>query len=116
MKEKKVSFGRVFWPSLTASIVILVIIGIVLSLIIGSLIGDTPQYTVGNKAVLHMKLKGDIGETSKSGINGNSLSFIDEFGLADILYGLEKASKDDRIKGVFIELEGANCGEEILTC
>tara|TARA_B100000508_G_scaffold136157_1_gene128780 strand:- start:19962 stop:21728 length:1767 start_codon:yes stop_codon:yes gene_type:complete len=110
MKEKKVSFGRVFWPSLTASIVILVIIGIVLSLIIGSLIGDTPQYTVGNKAVLHMKLKGDIGETSKSGINGNSLSFIDEFGLADILYGLEKASKDDRIKGVFIELEGANCG------
>lgn len=110
MKEKKVSFGKVFWPSLTASIVILVIIAVVIAIIIGGLIGGKPQYSVGKKAVLHMTLKGDIGETSESGFNSNSFSMIDRFGLADILYGLEKASNDDRIKGVFIELEGANCG------
>ena len=110
MKEKKVSFGKVFWPSLTASIIVLVILFAVIFLIIGGLTGDKKPYTVGKKAVLHMSLKGDIGETSKSGFNSSSFSLIDRFGLADILYGLEKASKDDRIKGVFIELEGANCG------
>jgi protease-4 len=110
MTQKKISFGKVFWPSLTSGIVILIIISLVIALIIGGITGSAPQYSVGKKAVLHMKLKGDIGEISKSGLNSSSFSFIDRFGLADILYGLEKASKDDRIKGVFIELEGANFG------
>ncbi len=110
MKEKKVSFGKVFWPSLTASVIVLVILFALVFLIIGGLTGDKKSYSVGNKAVLHMSLKGDIGETSESGFNSSSFSLIDRFGLADILYGLEKASKDDRIKGVFIELEGASCG------
>ncbi len=110
MKEKKVSFGKVFWPSLTASVIVLVILFAVIFLIIGGLTGNKEPYSVGNKAVLHMSLKGDIGETSESGFNSSSLSLVDRFGLADIIYGLEKASKDDRIKGVFIELEGANCG------
>lgn len=110
MKEKKVSFGKVFWPSLTASIVVLAILFTVIFLIVGSLMGEEKKYSVGNKAVLHMTLKGDLGETSKSELSSSSFSFIDRFGLADIIYGLEKASKDDRIKGVFIELEGANCG------
>ncbi len=110
MTKKKISFGRVFWPSLTASIVILIIIGTVIAITIGSLMGSAPQYTVGEKAVLHLQLKGDIGELSQSEISPSSLSFINKTGLADILYGLENAAEDDRIKGVFIELENARCG------
>jgi protease-4 len=110
MKEKKISFGRVFWPSLTASIIVLALIATVIAIIIGGIVSSAPTYSVGDKAILHMKLKGNIGEVSKANLNTTTLSFEDEFGLADILYGLEKASNDDRIKGVFIELEGANFG------
>lgn len=110
MTQKKISFGKVFWPSLIASIVILVIIGSVIAITIGSLVGSAPQYSVGDKAVLHLRLKGDIGDLSQSEISASSLSFINKMGLADILYGLEKAADDDRIKGVFIELENARCG------
>lgn len=110
MKQKKVSFGRVFWPSLTASIVILVILSIVIGLIISSVVGSKPIYSVGDKAVLHMTLKGEIGETSKSNLSASSFQFENKFGLADIIYGLERAKNDDRVKGVFLELQEANCG------
>ena len=110
MQDKKVSFGRIFWPSLTASIIVLVLVATIISIIIGGLISSAPTYSVGQKAVLHMKLKGNIGEISKANLNTNTLSFEDKFGLADILYGLEKGSNDDRVKGLFIELEGSNFG------
>lgn len=110
MKDKKVTFGRVFWPSLTASIIVLIIIALVIGTIIGGIVGDQPVYSVGDKAVLHMKLKGDLGETSKADLDAGSFQFVNKFGLADILFGLDKAAKDDRVKGLFIELDGANCG------
>jgi protease-4 len=110
MKDKKVSFGRVFWPSLTASIIVLVLIATLISIIVGGVVSSVPTYSVGKKAVLHMTLKGNIGEVSKASLNTNTFSFDDKFGLADILYGIEKASNDDRVEGLFIELEGANFG------
>jgi len=110
MEKKKVSFGRIFWPSLTASIVVLLIIGALIAFIIGSALGSKPVYSVKKKTVLHMTLKGEIGEMSKSDLSPSTLSLINRVGLVDLLYGLERASKDDRVEGLFLELEGAQCG------
>ena len=110
MEKKKVSFGRVFWPSLTASIVVLLIIGTLIAVIIGSAIGSKPVYSIKDKTVLHMTLEGEIGEMSKSDLSPSTLSLINRVGLVDLLYGLEKAANDDRVSGLFIELDGAQCG------
>lgn len=110
MEKKKVSFGRVFWPSLTASIVVLLIIGTLIALIIGSAIGSKPEYSIKDKTVLHMTLEGEIGEMSKSDLSPSTLSLINRVGLVDLLYGLEKAANDERVSGLFLELDGAKCG------
>ena len=110
MEKKKVSFGRIFWPSLTASIVLLFIIGTIIAIMISSVLGSKPVYSVEKKTVLHMTLKGEIGEMSKSDLSPSTLSLINRVGLVDLLYGLEKAATDDRISGIFLELEGAQCG------
>lgn len=110
MEKKKVSFGRIFWPSLTASIVVLLIIGATVTILISSLMNSKPTYSVEHKTVLHMTLSGDIGEMSKSDFSPSTLNLINRVGLADMLYGLERAANDDRISGLFIELESARCG------
>jgi len=110
MTKKKVSFWRVFWPSLTSGIVLTIIFFVILASIIGSLFNSKPIYTVENNTVLHLELNGEIGEMSKSEVSFSSFQMINRIGLADLLYGFEKAAKDDRIKGIFIELKGANCG------
>jgi protease-4 len=109
MEKKKVSFGRVFWPSLTASLIVLLILGALIAIIVSS-IGSKTVYSVKDKTVLHMTLEGNIGEMSKSDLSPSTLSFINTVGLADLLYGLERAAKDDRVSGLFLELEGAQCG------
>jgi protease-4 len=110
MEKKKVSFGRIFWPSLTASILVLLIIGTFIAIVIGSIMGSKPAYSVKEKTVLHMTLKGDIGEMSESSLSPSTFSLVNRVGLADMLYGLEKAANDDRISGLFLELESAQCG------
>lgn len=57
-----------------------------------------------------MTLEGEIGEMSKSDLSPSTLSLINRVGLVDLLYGLEKAANDDRVSGLFIELDGAQCG------
>ncbi|MEX1190979.1 MAG: signal peptide peptidase SppA [Brumimicrobium sp.] len=110
MEKKKVSFGRVFWPSLTASFVLLIVIGAIFAIILGSFFSGKPAYSVKPKTVLHMTLEGDIGEVSKSDLNPSTLSIINRVGLADLLYGLDYAADDDNISGIFLELENARCG------
>lgn len=115
MEKKKVSFGRIFWPSLTASIVVLIILGSLVAIIISSALGSKPAYSVKKKTVLHMTLEGDIGEMSKSDLSPSTLSLVNRVGLVDLLYGLERASKDDRVSGLFLELESAQCGYSAAT-
>ncbi|MEX2484825.1 MAG: signal peptide peptidase SppA [Brumimicrobium sp.] len=110
MEKKKVSFGRVFWPSLTASFVLLIVIGAIFAIILGSFFSGKPAYSVKPKTVLHMTLEGDIGEVSKSDLNPSTLSIINRVGLADLLYGLDYAADDDNISGIFLELKNARCG------
>lgn len=115
MTNKKVSFWRIFWPSLISGIVIIVLILVLFMGAIGSLLNSKPVYTVKEKTILHLQLKGQIGEISKNDISYSSFGIVNKVGLADLLYGFEKAAKDDRIKGVFIELDAAYCGYSTAT-
>lgn len=110
MTNKKVSFWRVFWPSLTSGVVLIILFLVLFASLIGSMLNTKPIYTVQDKTILHLQLNGAISEMSKSDISFSNLGIVNEIGLADLLYGFEKAAKDDKIKGVFIELKGANCG------
>ena len=110
MTDKKISFGRVFWPSLTASIIILIIITIVFAFFIGSLMNSKSVYNVESNTILHMQLDGAIKEKSTAKINPLSFKIDQTMGLSELLYGFKKAAQDTKIKGVFIELKGAQCG------
>src|SRR5690554_6444754 len=115
MTYKKVSFWRIFWPSLISGVVIIAIIFILFASAIGSLLSTQPVYSVKDKSILHLQLKGKIGEIGRNDISISSLGVVSQTGLADILYGFDKAAKDNKIKGVFIELDGANCGYSTAT-
>ena len=108
--KKVISFGKVFWPSLMASVVVLTLLVLFFFVLFGSLFSGPAPFAVKDKTVLHMTLSGQINESSNSEFNPSSFQMEQQIGLSDILYGLEKAASDKRIKGIFIELDGAQCG------
>ncbi|XOV68852.1 MAG: signal peptide peptidase SppA [Fluviicola sp.] len=107
--RKKVSFWRIFWPSLVAATVVSIGGLLFWLLVIGSLIEVEP-FDVKEKTVLHMKLDGSIGERTETSIDANTLSVNDQLGLATILHGLRKAKVDSKVKGIFLEIDGLDCG------
>ena len=107
--SNKVGFGRVFWPSFLAIVLVLGAICIVFAVIFGSLFQEK-EYSVSNKTVLHLKLEGSVVENSSQEFKPFEMQLEKEIGLADLLYGLEYAKDDDKIKGVFIELNSLSCG------
>lgn len=114
MSEKKVTFGRVFWPSLVAilvaTIVGLLLFFIILGGIIGSLTPETKSVSIKNNTVLHMKLDGAIAEKADANFNPSDFKMDHTMGLSDILYGIEKAKSDKKIKGIFLDLGNISCG------
>jgi protease-4 len=115
MSEKKVTFGKIFWPSLLAVFIMSVIGLLIFSLILGGIIGSFGEFgpkplAVKNNTVLHMTLEGTIAEKSDSKFNPSSFQMDKKIGLSDILYGLEHAKTDSKIKGVFLEIGDLNCG------
>ncbi|RFC55373.1 signal peptide peptidase SppA [Brumimicrobium aurantiacum] len=115
MTNKKVSFWRIFWASLVAGLTIIILIFVLFMGAIGSLMNSKPVYTVKDKTILHLELSGQIDEITRHEMNFGTIGMANQTGLVDLLYGFEKAAKDDRIKGVFIELKGANCGYSTAT-
>jgi protease IV len=112
-KEKKVTFGRIFWPSLVAMLIASILGLILFFLILGGVIGgltETPSYSIKDKTVLHMSLKGQIAENSSSTFNPSAMGIENKIGLSDLLFGLEKAKTDDKIKGIFLEIDDLQCG------
>lgn len=113
MSEKKVTFGRVFWPSLVAILVVSIISIVVFFFVLGGIIngiGGSEPYSVKEKTILHMTLDGVIAEKSSTKFEVMSFETENKMGLSDLLYGLEKAKTDDKIKGIFIELNNVQCG------
>jgi protease-4 len=113
IKEKKVTFGRIFWPSLLAMLIASILGLILFFLILGGVIGgltESPSYSIEDKTILHMSLKGEIAENSSSTFNPAEMGIENKIGLSDLLFGLEKAKTDDKIKGVFMEIDNLQCG------
>ncbi|WP_430403936.1 signal peptide peptidase SppA [Fluviicola sp.] len=108
MSTVKVSFWRIFWPSLLASMILSVFGWIFWLIVFGSLFGDEPN--AKDSSVLHMTLSGAIGERSSSTLNAPSFSMDKTTGLSDILTGLEKAKEDKHVKGIYLELGNVQCG------
>lgn len=104
----KVSFWRIFWPSLLASMILSVFGWIFWLIIFGSMFGEEPD--AKDSTVLHMTLSGAIGERSSSTLNASSFRMDKTNGLADILTGLEKAKNDKHVKGIYLELGNVQCG------
>lgn len=112
-KEKKVTFGRIFWPSLVAMLIASILGLILFFLILGGVIGgltETPNYSIKDKTILHMSLKGQIAENSSSTFNPTAMGVENKIGLSDLLFGMEKAKTDDKIKGIFLEIDDLQCG------
>jgi protease-4 len=113
MSERKVTFGRIFWPSLWAALIVSVLGLIIWLLVIGGIIsGFTAEkgFEVEDKTILHMQLNGPIGEKGSSEFDPMSFSMSHVAGLSDILHGLEAAKEDKKIKGIFIEIDNLSCG------
>jgi protease-4 len=115
MTDTKIPFSRIFWPTLVA-------IGIALSLglvffflILGGIIGSFSEfgpepYTIENKSILHVTLKGTIQEKTNSEFDPSAFQFNESVGLSDILFALDQAKSDDQIKGIYIDIDELNCG------
>lgn len=106
--EKRVSFWRIFWPSLMATVFVSFLGWMVFFFIVGGLFAE--EEVQKDRTVLHLTLSGKIGETSDASIDGPTFSVSTSTGLSDLLYGFERAAKDNAVKGVFLELDNVQCG------
>lgn len=109
---QKIKFGRIFWPSFWAALIVSVLGLIIWLLVISGIISsfESEPMQVESNTVLHMSLNGQIAEKGNTKFNTSTFSVDKSIGLSDILHGLETAKNDDKIKGVYLELEGASCG------
>ena len=115
MSEKKLSFGKIFWPSFLAVFIMSVIGLLIFALILGGVIGRFGEFgpkplAVKNNTVLHMTLDGQINEKSAIEIDASSFSLNNNIGLSDVLFGIELAKTDSKIKGIFLEIGDLSCG------
>jgi protease-4 len=115
MTDKKITFGRIFWPSFLAVFIMSVIGLLIFFLILGGIIGSFGDFgpkplAIKSNTVLHMTLNGEIGEKADNSFDATSFRMNKKIGLSDILFGLENAKSDSKIKGVFLEIGDLNCG------
>lgn len=114
MKQKKLTFGRIFWPSFVAVLVASIVGSIFFVLAVSGLIGSLTPKTASVKAeansVLHVKLDGVIGEKTSSKFDVVSMTMNVNLGLSDLLHGFEKAKTDKNVQGIFLELGNVSCG------
>ena len=115
MSEKKVGFGRIFWPSLVAALIVSVLGSIIFVLVVGGFISGlsdmkSEPMSINEKTVLHLTLDGAVVEKTDTKFNKSQLSFSNNIGLSDLLYGFEAAKSDKKVSGIFIDLKGAQFG------
>jgi protease-4 len=112
----KVSFGKVFWPSLVAILIASIISLILFFTALGGLISsfssgfDAKTIAVDNNSVLHVKLDNQITEISSVEFDPIQMEVNGSTGLNDLLVGIKEAETDNSIKGIFIELGNLSCG------
>lgn len=105
---RKVSFWRIFFPSLIAllvgSIISIIFFFSTLAGFMNKYFGSSEAVSVKEKTFLHMDFNQTIGDVGYKTFNSSNFSMEQQHGLGEIIYGLEKAKTDDNIKGIFIEV------------
>jgi len=114
-EENKIPFSRIFWPSLVAVAFALFLGMVFFFLVLGGIIGSFANfgpapYAVENASILRMNLKGKIQEKSNDRFDPMSFSLDETLGLPDILYAIDQAKKDEKIKGIYVDIGELNCG------
>jgi protease-4 len=112
----KISFWRIFWPTLVAVIVAGIICLFAFFGVLGGIIASFSEDKVEENqiGILKMELNGTILENSKSEIDPYSFNVKKQIGLSDLLFGLEKAKNDNSIKGLYLEISNVNAGYSTL--
>ncbi|MDA9121199.1 signal peptide peptidase SppA [Flavobacteriales bacterium] len=81
---------------------------------IGASMGDKQSVTVKDKSVLHIKLNYEIKERGLNSPFGNfdpaTFKSKPSVGLNDILASLKNAAKDDKIKGIYLDMQSVPAG------
>lgn len=111
--QKKVTFGRIFWPSLVAVLIASAIGWLIFALVLGGIVGGLAgeeRDTVRSNSILHMKLGGRLAERTDTKFDPSSFRVNSQLGLADVLSSLKMAAEDDQIKGIFLEVKGIEGG------
>lgn len=114
MSEKQpISFGKIFWPSFLAILIVSIIGLIIFSLIIGGIVGSFGEFgpkplAIKSNSVLHMTLKGELTDEGDTSFDPSEFKVEQQIGVMDILYGIEHAKKDSKIKGIYLELDNVS--------
>jgi protease-4 len=111
----KIRFGKIFWPSFIAALIVSILGTIIFFLTVGGLISsisdnEPNKVELKDKTVLHLTLEQNVGERSSAKFNKMSFEFNSSVGLSELLYGFKVASSDDKIAGIFVDLKGAKFG------
>ncbi len=110
------TFWKTFWASLLASVVSGIIVLIIFFTILSSMIAgfdklfESRTLSVEENTILHMELDGLIGDYSYAGFDPNLFQMTKQFGLNEILEGIDLAAKDDRVKGIFLNCDNVSAG------
>ena len=110
--KKESWFKKLFWPiflSIGLSSLIFAVVFILGLIGFLSLFSDEPLELEPN-TILHLKLDGPIREVSNTELDPMTFSLNAQIGLSDILYGLDQAAKDKKVKGLFIDIGDIDCG------
>lgn len=110
------TFWKTFWASLVASVVSgLIVLGLFFLFLNIMLSGfedmlKPKTLTVEENTVLHMELNAPIGDYSLAHFDQTTFQLYKQFGLMEILDGLEIAKSDENIKGIFLNCDGVSAG------
>lgn len=113
MSDRKISFGRIFWPSFWAALIISILGLIIWMIVISSVVSSFDQgaeMELSEGTVLHLTLDGPIGERGETSFNPMNFDVARKEGLAGLLHGFEAAKEDPNIKGIYLELSSLQCG------
>ncbi|MEO9532284.1 MAG: signal peptide peptidase SppA [Crocinitomicaceae bacterium] len=105
------TFWKTFWASLLGSLVSgLIIVGIfflILRIMISgfALMLEPKKLVVEENTVLHMELNDPLGDYTKASFDPSTFQMNKQFGLMEILDGIETAKNDDKIKGIFLHCD-----------
>lgn len=110
------TFWKTFWASLLASIVSGLVVIFIFFLILNAFISgfdgmfEAEKLIVEKNTVLKMDLKGSIGDYTYADFDPQTIGIKKQFGVHEILRGLELAAEDDKVKGIMLNFEGVDAG------